>query len=106
MLEEAMRRVVDFDKLQTETNADIYAWIYIPDTNIDYPVLQHPTDDTRYLNYNIDGSKGYPGCIYTEKANAKDFSDFNTCSMICISSVMKAFWKSTLMYMYTFRTKS
>ncbi len=78
VLEEAMRRVVDFDKLQTETNADIYAWIYIPDTNIDYPVLQHPTDDTRYLNYNIDGSKGYPGCIYTEKANAKDFSDFNT----------------------------
>lgn len=77
-LEEAMTRIVDFDKLTTETNKDIYAWIYIPDTNIDYPVLQHPTDDTYYLNYNLDGSKGYPGCIYTEKLNAKDFSDFNT----------------------------
>lgn len=71
-------RKVDFESLQTETNADIYAWIYIPGTQIDYPVLQHPSDDAYYLNYNIDGSKGYPGCIYTEKENARDFSDFNT----------------------------
>ncbi len=77
-LEEEMFRLVPFDTMQEETNKDIYAWIYIPDTNIDYPVLQHPTDDTYYLNYNIDGSKGYPGCIYTEKDNSKDFTDFNT----------------------------
>ena len=69
---------VDFAALQEETNPDIYAWIYIPDTQIDYPVLQHPTDDTYYLNYNIDGSKGYPGCIYTEKCSARDFTDPNT----------------------------
>mgnify|MGYP002511639225 CR=1 FL=1 len=66
---------VDFEDLQTNTNEDIYAWIYIPDTVIDYPVLQHPTDNIYYLNYNLDGSKGYPGCIYTENYNAKDFSD-------------------------------
>lgn len=66
---------VDFAKLQTETNSDIYAWIYIPDSMIDYPVLQHPTDNTHYLDYNLDGSKGYPGCIYTENYNKKDFSD-------------------------------
>ncbi len=69
---------VDFETLQSETNPDIYAWIYIPDTKIDYPVLQHATDNSYYLNYNIDGSKGYPGCIYTENYNAKDFSDPNT----------------------------
>ncbi len=66
---------VDFEDLQANTNEDIYAWIYIPDTMIDYPVLQHPTDNTYYLNYNLDGSRGYPGCIYTENYNAKDFSD-------------------------------
>ncbi len=66
---------VDFAKLQTETNPDIYAWIYIPDSMIDYPVLQHPTDNSYYLDYNLDGSKGYPGCIYTENYNKKDFSD-------------------------------
>lgn len=66
---------VDFADLQANTNADIYAWIYIPDTAVDYPILQHPTDNTYYLNYNLDGSKGYPGCIYTEDYNAKDFQD-------------------------------
>lgn len=69
---------VDIASMREEVNGDIYAWIYIPDTVIDYPVLQHPTDNSYYLNYNIDGSKGYPGCIYTENYNKKDFSDPNT----------------------------
>ncbi len=66
---------VDFEDLQENTNEDIYAWIYIPDTPIDYPILQHDTDNTFYLEHNIDGSLGRPGCIYTENYNAKDFSD-------------------------------
>lgn len=70
-------KVLDWEYLW-EQNEDIYAWIYIPGTNVDYPILQHQTDDSYYLNYNLDGSKGYPGCIYTEKINAKDFSDYNT----------------------------
>lgn len=69
---------IDFADLQANTNEDIYAWIYIPDSKIDYPVVQHPEDNYYYLNYNLDGSKGYPGCIYTENYNAKDFSDPNT----------------------------
>ena len=59
-------------------NPDVYAWISIPGTNIDYPVLQHATDNSYYLNYNIDGSYGFPGCIYTENLNSKDFTDNNT----------------------------
>lgn len=69
---------VDFADLQENTNEDIYAWIHIPDTKIDYPVLQHPTDNSYYLNHNLDGSRGYPGCIYTEDYNKKDFTDPNT----------------------------
>ena len=61
-----------------EVNEDVYAWITVPGTVIDYPILQHATDDTYYLNYNIDGSYGYPGCIYTESLNSKDFTDNNT----------------------------
>lgn len=57
---------------------DAYAWITIEDTNVDYPIMQHPTDNSYYLEHTIDGVKGYPGSIYTEKCNAKDFSDFNT----------------------------
>lgn len=68
---------LDWDALHEE-NEDIYAWIYVPDTDVDYPVFRHPTDNSYYLNHNIDGSEGYPGCIYTEDYNAMDFSDLHT----------------------------
>lgn len=69
---------LDWDELK-DTNEHIYAWIYIPNTNVDYPILQHPTDDSYYLDYNLDGTKGYPGCIYSEhRYNSTDFTDFNT----------------------------
>ena len=67
-------KVVDFETLQKK-NADVYAWLYVPGTNIDYPVLQHPTDNGFYLHHNLDGSAGYPGCIYSEKYNSKDWDD-------------------------------
>lgn len=70
-------KALDWDALH-EKNGDIYAWIYVPDTTVDYPVLQHPTDNSYYLNHNMDGTKGYPGCIYTEDFNNKDFSDIHT----------------------------
>ncbi|MFI3236451.1 MAG: class B sortase [Lachnospiraceae bacterium] len=69
---------LDFLELQETVNEDIYAWIYIPNTNVDYPILQHPTDDSYYLKYNLDGSYGYPGAIYTESLNTMDFTDPNT----------------------------
>lgn len=69
---------IDFAALQEKENSDIYAWITIPDTQIDYPILQHPTDPNHYLNYNMDGTKGYPGCIYTELYNSTKWDDPNT----------------------------
>lgn len=68
---------LDWD-LMKETNEDIYAWIYIPGTSVDYPIVQHPEDNAWYLNHNLDGSEGYPGCIFTENYNTKDFQDKNT----------------------------
>ncbi len=75
---EVPEKNIDFDAMHREISEDIYAWIYIPNTHIDYPVFQHPTDNSYYLEHNIDGSEGYPGCIYTENYNAKDFSDPHT----------------------------
>ncbi len=45
---------VDWDKLLA-TNADVYAWIRVPGTNIDYPILQASTgkDDDFYLHHDI-----------------------------------------------------
>lgn len=68
---------IDFVSLQEE-NPEIYAWIRIPDTNVDYPILQRPHDDSYYLNHTADGSAGLPGSIYTESLNNTDFSDRNT----------------------------
>lgn len=75
---EVPEKNIDFDAMHREISEDIYAWIYIPNTHIDYPVFQHTTDNSYYLEHNIDGSEGYPGCIYTENYNAKDFSDPHT----------------------------
>ncbi|MDO4803463.1 MAG: class B sortase [Lachnospiraceae bacterium] len=68
---------IDWEGLWSE-NPDIYAWIYIPGTNVDYPILQHPEEKSYYLDHNIDHSEGYPGCIYTQNVNAKDWNDPNT----------------------------
>lgn len=66
----------DFDALRKE-NEDIYAWITVPNTQVDYPVLQSDTDNY-YLDHNLDHSTGYPGCVYTNLCNVKDFSDYIT----------------------------
>ena len=61
-----------------EQNTDIYAWIYIPNTNVNYPVLQHSSQHDYYLEYNIDHTKGRPGCIYSQRYNTTTFTDTNT----------------------------
>lgn len=71
-------KAVDFAALQEEVNQDIYAWLSVPGTVIDYPVVQHPEEMDYYLEYNLDGTKGRPGGIYTQRMNAKDWTDPNT----------------------------
>ena len=59
-------------------NPDIYAWITIPGTNVDYPVLQREGDNGYYLNHSVDGAGSIAGAIFTEDYNSKDFTDPNT----------------------------
>lgn len=74
---EIPQKEFDWEKLK-ETNEDIYAWIYIPDTKIDYPVLQDPKELNYYLDHNVDRTTGYPASIYTQYINKTDFTDRNT----------------------------
>jgi len=67
---------VDFTGLQAE-NGDVKAWIYAPDTRINYPVVQG-TDDEYYLTHMINGNTNSCGAIFMEAENAADFSDRNT----------------------------
>jgi len=70
---------VDFSALK-EINSDIYAWIYVPGTEVNYPIMQSSSDEEEdyYLNHNYDGSVGYPASIYTQKRTSKYFTDPNT----------------------------
>ncbi|MBQ7930637.1 MAG: sortase [Clostridia bacterium] len=66
---------LDFDSMQ-KVNPDIYAWIEIEGTKVDYPILQSPTEDNKYLTTAHDGSYYVGGSIFTQASyNAKDFND-------------------------------
>ena len=67
----------NFDKLW-DLNPDVIGYLQIPDSNIDYPVLQSLERRDYYLKRNIDGSTGFPGCIFAENINSGDFSDAAT----------------------------
>ena len=56
-------REIDWDALLA-INPDVKCWIYIPGTNIDYPVLQEQTmGEFFYLNHDIYKNYSYMGCI-------------------------------------------
>lgn len=68
---------IDFASLK-EKYPDIYAWITIPGTKVDYPIVQHASDNSYYLNHTVEGHKRVEGAIFTENYNSKDFSEPNT----------------------------
>lgn len=53
------------------------AWISIPGTDIEYPVMQGP-DNEFYLTHAPDGAASRQGSIFMSWENTKDFSDPNT----------------------------
>ena len=55
-------------------NPDVKAWIQVPKTNIDYPVVQGQ-DDMEYINKNVYGEFGLSGAIFLSCLNKDDFSD-------------------------------
>ncbi|MBD5490528.1 MAG: class B sortase [Lachnospiraceae bacterium] len=75
--ESAVDAQIDFDALR-EINSDIFAWIYIPDTAIDCPVLQSEQSDTFYEDHNAYGEEDDVGAAYIELANLASMCDFNT----------------------------
>lgn len=68
---------IDFTQLQ-QMNPDVYAWIQIPGTAVDYPIVQSADDNTYYLTHDINNQQNVNGAIFTENYNHKDFQDPNT----------------------------
>lgn len=66
---------IDFQGLWA-INPDAYAFIELPGTQVNYPVMQSSTqEEDYYLNVTFEGVAALPGSIYTRMINAKDFSD-------------------------------
>jgi len=60
-----------------EENPDVLAWIAIPGTGVDHPLLRG-CDNNEYLYTAWDGSYNIAGSIFIDSETSPDFSDFNS----------------------------
>ena len=63
---------IEFETLRT-INKDTAAWLYSPNTVIDYPVMK-AKDYSYYLNHLSDGTVNANGSLFIDYNNASDFS--------------------------------
>ncbi len=74
-VQQKVENPIDFASLQA-ANSEIYSYIKIEDTNVDYPIVQSATDDEFYLRHTAeDKSWSASGAVYTESVNTKTFND-------------------------------
>lgn len=60
-----------------EVNPDVVGWILIPDTVINYPLMQG-TDNDYYLKHTWDKKQNAVGSIFLEHLSSPELTDFNT----------------------------
>ena len=69
----ASKATVDFQALK-KINSDIIAWIRVPDTKIDYPIVQGK-DNAYYLKHTFQKTEHAAGSIFLDVDNEADFSN-------------------------------
>ena len=67
---------VDFAGLKS-VNSDVIGWIYVPDTEINYPIV-HTSDNDYYLDHLVDRTQNPAGAIFLDTRNPSDFSDLHS----------------------------
>ena len=67
---------IDLNALR-QVNPDVIGWILLPDTDINYPILQG-TDNEYYLNNTWLKEPNAVGSIFMEHRNLPDFTEYNT----------------------------
>jgi sortase B len=66
-------REIDFEAYLAR-NPDFFAWIYVPGTNIDYPVVRS-RDNADYMRHDLDGEFYVGGTVFMDMGNRVDLSD-------------------------------
>ena len=74
--DQATDQRINFDELKA-TNPDTVAWLRVPNTTINYPVVQ-TTDNATYLSKTFTGGYSLSGTIFLDKGNVADFSSVNS----------------------------
>lgn len=67
---------LDWEAIHKE-NKNIIGWIIIPDTTINYPIVQGPDNDY-YLEKDINGNYDFLGSIFLDASQKADLSEYNT----------------------------
>ncbi len=65
---------VDLESLH-KINSDVYAWLRVPGTHVDYPIVQSTISDNYYLHRSIYRRYLFAGMIYTQSCNSLSFTD-------------------------------
>lgn len=65
---------IDFQEIRNEA-PDVFSWLKIDGTDIDYPVVFRENDNSYYLRRNIYGEYDRNGSLFIEDYNQTDFND-------------------------------
>lgn len=76
-----MQRVINWEGI-LEVNPNIECWIYIPETNIDYPVLRPAkwSDNNYFLKHDVYGNSSVAVATVTDKASGAIVATHNNTS--------------------------
>jgi sortase B len=66
-------REIDFEGYFAR-NPDFFAWLYVPGTQIDYPVVKSH-DNADYMRHDLDGNFFVGGTVFMDMGNRVDLSD-------------------------------
>jgi sortase B len=67
---------LSFEELR-RINPDVFAWLTVFGTHIDYPVVQGP-DNMKYVNTDAEGNYSLSGAIFLDSGCSRDFSDLTS----------------------------
>ena len=75
-------------------NPNVIGWVSIPETSIDYPILQNKADNDFYLHRDLNGNHLYSGSIFLDSENDLDDPHIKN----VYGHHMKAGYKNGLMF--------
>jgi sortase B len=67
---------LSFEKLR-DINSEVFAWLTIYGTNIDYPVVQGE-DNEKYVRTDAKGDYSMTGAVFMDRSNDRSFRHFNS----------------------------